>query len=216
MKHRPRRWNFRGYYAGGLGKARAIVTFIAAAGLFGMLMAGVERWHVDRVKADYKPVPCYMEFCTLTRETGRSEFFMPAWHYVPLVKFKFEFQGTVFTGTSVSSRATAITSKTEADAFLGQYGPGALTECHVDPDDPASAMLILPHDRYVMQWLRLGTLTFLVGFAALVVLHLVTMIETRPRSELKQPRAPGWGEIDSGPQDALSRTRNILREKLER
>lgn len=213
---RARRFDFRNYYGGALGKARGVASVVAAVGLFGIVAAGLERIYIDRVHAHRQAVPCFMEFCTVTREAGRNEVFLPAWHYAPVVRFKYEVNGTVYTGDQISSRAKSLVSKSEAEAFLGKYGPGAMTECYIDPDQPASAMLMLPHDGNVMLWLKFGVLIFLAGLGALTVLHMVTMVETRPRTLLRQPRAPGWGEIDSGPQDPLSRTRGILRDHLDR
>ena len=84
----------------------------------------------------------------------------------------------------------------------------------MNPDDPADAMLELPTTEQALRFAKFGGFALGLALLGLLVLQLVTLIDTAPR--LPPPiRAPGWGEIDSGPADALARTRKILRDRLE-
>ncbi|CAN5257142.1 hypothetical protein BH11PLA2_BH11PLA2_11100 [soil metagenome] len=212
-RYRPRYVTFRHYFHGPLGKGRMVLAVMAVVGAVSLVGAGLETLFVANEHRNFVKIPCFMETATVHRESGRDDRFLPAYHYVPTVKYRYEYNGQVFTGNVVSSRVTPMVGKFGADEFLLKYGPGMMTTCYVDPKEPDDAMLMLPHDNNGPLWAKVGGLLLCLSFGGFVVLHYVTMIDTRPPQ--KQPRAPGWGEIDSGPNDALSRTRGILREHLE-
>jgi hypothetical protein len=207
-----RQW--RNYFDGLFGKARIAMAILASVGVVALAGAGFEQLYVNRVHAARVKTPCYMEMSTVTREVGREALFTPAWHYVPMVRFHYDAGGAAHLSETVSSRVQPIVSQAGADAFMLAHGPGANSHCYVDPDDPADAMLMLPHDGNVMLWLRGGGLALGFALFGFVMLDILCRVDLRP--PVRRARAPGWGEIDAGPQDALSRTRGILREKLER
>src|SRR5205085_1536044 len=138
---------------------------------------------------------------------------MPGWTYVPVVAYRYEVNGQVYTSHTVSSRTTPIANKAAADAFLFRFGPGASSECYVDPDDANEAMLELPTTDQAKRFATYGCLAVLLGLFALGVLQVALTVDTAPRR--RPSRAPGWGIIDSGPRDALKRTREMLKDKLE-
>ena len=213
---RARRFNWKAYFTGPLGTGRRVLAVVGLVGIAAICGSLLEQRIVDAQNRELVKTPCYMEASTISREAGRNERFLPVWHYVPTVKYRYTTtDNTVLTGTVVSSRQTPMLSHAAAEEFQQKFGPGMMTHCYIAPDDPETAMLILPHDGNVEIWRTGGGIALALSILGFIALQFIETIETRPRTP-KLPRAPGWGEIDSGPRDALARTRGILREKLER
>lgn len=207
----PRR--VRHWFSGPIGWGRSVLLVVVAGGLMALVIAAIDDAIVSRQHSTLVKVPCSIESSNISREAGRDARNLPGWHYVPTVRYHYEFNGKSYESDVVCSRTTPITSKSVADAFMQKYGPGASAECHVDPDDPDIAMLELPNRDGSMRTAKFGGLAIGLAVCGLLVLQAATTIDLAPRR--RRPRAPGWGEADSGPQDPLKRTRQLLRDRIE-
>lgn len=205
--------SFRNWFGGSIGKARIILFLIAGGGMIAMTVAAIDDRIVERQCKSFVKVPCYIESSSMSREPGRDDRNLPGWNYVPIVHYRYTVDGKEYMGDVVCSRPMPITSKASADDFQQRFGPGANGECLVNPDDPADAMLELPTNAQAQRVAKFGGLAVLLGLCALGLLQASLILNTAP--DRPEPRAPGWGEADSGPQDALKRTRQMLKEKLE-
>jgi hypothetical protein len=203
----------RRWFDGPIGWARIVLLLIVGGGLATLAVAAIDDHIVTHQRETFQKVPCFMEASSISRESGRDDRNMPGWQYVPVVTFRYEVNGQTFTSHTVCSRTTPLTNKAAAEAFLFRFGPGASAECYVDPNDPNEAMLVLPANDQAKRFTTFGSLAVLLGLFALGVLQVALTFDTAPKR--RGSRAPGWGDIDSGPRDALKRTRQMLKEKLE-
>jgi hypothetical protein len=203
-------------FEGPFGRARKILTVLAALGMLAFAASGAEMLYIEHERTTLVESPCFMEFAVTTRENAQGVPIVPAWHYVPTVRFKYEVKTVTYESHVVSSRRPVLTTRAESDAFLQKYGPGASATCFVHPDDPEDAMLMLPGDANVVMYAKAGLMAIVLAATGLILLFLCERIETRPKPKRGDPRNPGWGAIDSGRGDPLARSRGILKEKLER
>lgn len=203
----------RAWFRGPVGWGRFLLVLLLGGGLAALVLAALDDHIVTRQRSSFVKVPCFIEFATVTREQGRDDRNMPGWQYVPTVRYRYEVDGVPHESDVVSSRTTPITSQVVADKFLQRFGPGASAECFVDPDDAETAMLELPTNDGAKRLAKFGGLAAMLAVVALAALQVATVIDTAPPR--KQPRAPGWGERDCGPNDPLRRTRQMLKDRLE-
>ncbi len=201
------------WLSGTVGWARLVLLLIAGGGLLAIGVAFIDDRIVAYQRSHYVKARCYMESSQIFEELGRDDRNYPGWNYVPVVTYRYQFGGQNYASNVVSSHETPLATRAARDDFLRRFGPGADAECYVDPSDPTEAMLELPTNEQAVRVAKLGGCALLIAVAGLVALQMMLTMDTAPRR--RRPRAPGWGEIDSGPNDALARTRQILKERLE-
>jgi hypothetical protein len=203
----------RAWFRGPVGWGRFLLLLLLGGGLATLALAGLDDRIVARQRRTFVKVPCFMEFATVTRERGRDARNMPGWIFVPAVQYRYEYGGVPHESDVVCSRSKPLTSESAAEQFIKRFGPGTTAECYVNPDDPAQAMLELPTNEGARVLGRFGLLAAALAAIALAALQVATTLDIAPRRT--RPRSPGWGERDSGPNDPLRRTREMLKDRLE-
>src|SRR4051812_40904584 len=75
---------------GPIGWARIVLLLLVFGGLTALIIAGIDDRTVEWQRTHYAPVPCYIEECRMTKESGRDYRNLPGWQYVPSVTYHYE------------------------------------------------------------------------------------------------------------------------------
>ena len=71
----------------------------------------------------------------------------PSRYYKPIIKYKFNHKGQIYTGSRFTSLNFTIGSKEEAQETINKYSPGAIMQVYFDPANPTKNILTLPDDK---------------------------------------------------------------------
>lgn len=202
------------WFQGPVGWTRCIFLLVALGGLTALAVAGIEDRVIAWQRANFRAVPCYIEESRVTKEKGKDERNLPGKVYIPYVRYQYEVDGETYSGALTGSAAKPLLNSIQADEFQQKYGPGGNAECYVHPSNPHKSMLQLPTNDVAILVAKFGAVALFLPLIGLIAIEVGLRADTRLKKP-REARAPGWGEIDSGPHDQLKRTRHMLRERLE-